>query len=373
MRRIAHLTTVHGRKDVRIFHKECLTLAEAGYEVHEIVADGKGNEQAGPVTIHDIGKSQGRLARMLLKPISMYRAARRLNADVYHFHDPELLPVGMLLCLRGKQVIYDAHEDVPRQILSKVWIASPLRRTISWLFERVEHFAARRLSAIVTATEHIANRLARHNPRTQAIHNYPILSELTATSPEPATLPSKDGRTLCYIGGISATRGAVEMVAALERMDARLLLAGSFETAALQAQLQTMPGWQKVDYRGILPPNEIPALLAQADIGLVLLHPTPSYVESLPIKMFEYMANGVPVLASDFALWRTILGDQGAGRFVDPLNVDAIAQAATALLADTATRQHMADIGRQQVQKGLHWQPEGKHLVALYAQLGLHK
>jgi len=80
--RVAHLTTAHGRKDIRIFHKECLTLTSAGYEVHEIVADSLGAETADSIINHDIGRSRGKIQRILLKPFTMYRATLRSNADI---------------------------------------------------------------------------------------------------------------------------------------------------------------------------------------------------------------------------------------------------------------------------------------------------
>ena len=316
MIRIAHLTSVHGRKDVRILLKECASLARAGYETHLIVADGRGFERYEGVQIHDIGAARSRTARMLCKPWAMLRAALDLDARVYHFHDPELLVIGLLLRAAGRRVIYDAHEDVPRQILSKPWIAPALRRTISWLFERFENFAARRFDAVVAATPYIAGRFARCNPVSVDINNYPILHELTPGA--PAHPPRDDGRTLCYIGGISENRGAVNIVSILERLDARCILAGAFESPALKARLQAMPGWTKVDYRGVVNRQGIARILAESDIGLVLLHPIPNYLDALPIKMFEYMSAEVPVVSSDFPLWRDIVETGGAGVCVDP-------------------------------------------------------
>ena len=369
MIRIAHLTSVHGRKDVRILLKECASLARAGYETHLIVADGRGPTQYQGVQIHDVGAAGSRATRMLCKPWAILKAALALDARVYHFHDPELIGIGLLLRAAGRRVVYDAHEDVPRQILSKPWIPPALRRPVSWLFERVEDFAARRFDAVVAATPFIARRFARSNAAAVDINNFPILDEF-ASGPQAAS-PARhgNGRTLCYVGGLSENRGAAAIVSVLERLDARCILAGGFESAALKKRLQAMPGWAKVDYRGVVDRQGIAAILAESDIGLVLLHPIPNYLDALPIKMFEYMSAALPVVSSDFPLWRGIVEANGAGICVDPCDTDSIVRVVESLLADPARRQAMGQAGRRVVEKECNWETESTKLAALYQTL----
>ena len=358
---VAHLTTAHPRDDVRIFHKECTSLAAAGFQTHLLVADGKGDAERNGVRMHDIGMSRGRLQRMLLQPWRMWRAARRLPARLFHFHDPELIPVALLLRWGGRHVIYDAHEDVPRAVLSKYWIRPWLRRTVARLFEALEDFAARRFSAVVAATPHIARRFARLNRRTVDINNYPLPSEL-ADGVQAATT----GRSVCYIGGIGLIRGALEMVSALEHVDATLLLAGAFENAGTEARLRALPGWRKVNYRGSVSRAEVRRIMAASRAGLIFFHPEPNHVDAQPNKMFEYMSAGLPVLASDFPLWRTLLEDAGAGRCADPLDPHAIAACIAALLDDPVQAQAMGERGRRAVHSVYHWAHEEKKLVQLY-------
>jgi len=367
MTRIVHLTSVHGRKDVRILIKECASLARAGYDTHLAVADGQGPERCEGVQIHDVGAAGGRAARMLGRPWALLRMARALDARVCHFHDPELIVAGLLLRAQGRRVVYDAHEDVPRQILNKPWIPAVLRRPVAWLFERLENFAVRRFDAVVAATPHIARRFSANNPHCVDINNYPILQELAPAGGQRPARP--DGRTVCYIGGIGENRGAVQLVAALERLDARCILAGAFESPALEARLRAMPGWSKVDYRGFVDRQGVAAILAESDVGVVLLHPIPNYLDSLPIKMFEYMSAGLPVLASDFPLWRDIVEAGGAGLCADPRDTAHIAAAMQALLGDPARRQAMGRAGRRIVETERNWGTESAKLTALYRTL----
>lgn len=334
MTRIAHLTTAHPRFDVRIFHKECKSLVRDGYQVDLYTADGHGDAICEGISIIDVGNYSSRINRMLGKTWAVWNRVRKTDARIIHIHDPELLPVALALKWMGRTIIYDAHEDVPRQILNKPWMRPWIRHAIAWPFERLENFIARRCAVVVCATPHIAARYTALGINNIDVNNYPIPGELADTESSPLTSsPSADIPTICYIGGITRLRGAVEMLQALEQIDARLILAGPMESSAFQAELQTMPGWQKVDYRGILDRKAIRQVLTESSLGLVLLHPVPNYLDALPVKMFEYMAAGVPILASDFPLWRHILESSGTGYCVDPLSPVAIAQAITDMLA----------------------------------------
>lgn len=369
MVRIAHLTTAHPRFDVRIFHKECRSLANHGYQVDLYVADGQGNAQRDGVSIIDVGRSSGRINRMLGKTWAVWNAVRKTDARIIHIHDPELLPIALALRCMGRQVIYDAHEDVPRQILSKPWIKPWIRHSIAWPFERLENFIARRCAVVVGATPHIAERYTAQGIHSIDVNNYPIPGELGDPSgmPEPGD-ETATPRTICYIGGITRMRGAVEMLRALGKADARMILAGPMESDELHAELAAMPAWSRVDYRGVLDRAAIRDVLHESQLGLVLLHPVPNYLDALPVKMFEYMAAGLPVLASDFPLWRGILEASGAGTCVDPLDTDRIAQAIDAMLdLPDADRQRMRSACRAAVRDSYSWKNEEAKLVSAYA------
>lgn len=369
--RIAHLTTAHPRFDVRIFHKECRSLARQGYRVDLYVADGGGDAQRDDISIIDVGPPTGRVSRMFGKTWAVWNRVRKTDARIIHIHDPELLPAALLLKCMGRAVIYDAHEDVPRQILSKPWIKPWIRQAIAWPFERLENFIARRCAVVVCATPHIAERYAAQNANSIAVNNYPIPGELDAGSTQayPGTAQG-DGRTICYVGGIARIRGAVEMIQALEHTNARLILAGPMESEDLHASLRAMPGWSKVDYRGVLDRVGIRQALSESQLGLVLLHPIPNYLDALPVKMFEYMAAGVPVLASDFPLWRQILESSGTGKCVDPLDAEAIAGAINAMLDEPAEELERTRAAcRQAARDTYNWRNEEAKLISAYAKI----
>jgi glycosyltransferase involved in cell wall biosynthesis len=362
--RIAHLSTAHGRRELRVHLKECNSLAANGYEVHYVVADGLGDERVGDVQVHDIGRAGGRFQRMLLRPWRMLTAARKLGARLYHFHDPEILLVALFLRRGGAKVVYDSHEDVPRSLLSRDWIPGWIRPGLSAVFEAFENFVARRLSAVVGATPHIAARFARLNPTAVAINNYPLRHEI-----EDAVARCGPSRNVCYLGGIGRIRGIEEMVRALEHVDARLILAGPFESAATEQAMRALPGWAKVDYRGMVSRAAVREIMAESQAGLIFFHPEPNHVDAQPNKMFEYMSAGLPVLASDFPLWRELLVEARAGLLADPMDPQAIARVIGQLLDDAQAAAEMGQRGRDGVLQRYLWTFEEKKLCDLYKSL----
>lgn len=363
--RVVHVTTVHARDDVRIFHKQCRALAAAGYDVVQVVGDGRGDAQVHGVRIVDLGaRPAGRLARMREQPGKALAAVLRLQPALVHFHDPELLRLGRSLARRGVPTIYDAHEDVPRQILTKQWIPAPLRRWVSRGFEHYENRMVRSLAAVVTATPHIEARFAPL-ARSVTVANYPRPDEL----PPPAAMAKRE-RAMCYVGSITRTRGALQMVRAAARLpDVDLHLAGLLEDDPLLLQLKAEPGWARAHYHGQLDRAGVAALLGRCSVGLVTLQPMPSYLDALPIKLFEYMAAELPVVASDFPLWRHIVLRHQCGRCVDPLSPEAIADAVKAILADPTAAAAMGAAGRAAVLAEYQWASQEATLLALYRQL----
>lgn len=369
-RKIAHLTSVHEPTDTRIFHKECKTLAASKYEV-VLIAPHARDEWVDGVRIRAVPEPKGRLERMLRTTWRVYRAATAENASVYHFHDPELIGVGLLLKLRGKKVIYDVHEDLPRQILSKEWIPKWLRIGIAAVSEAAEGVAAKIFDRIVTVTETIAARFPAE--KTVIVKNYPIIDELVTESVCPhAQRPLH----ITYVAaGITTVRGISEMVQAMgllpQQADTRLILAGHISPAQLRDEVRELQGWQRVKEAGYLGRAEVKALLSHVRAGLVTHHPIINYVDSLPVKMFEYMAAGIPVISSDFPLWREIVEGSDCGLCVDPLSPGQIAEAIQWIIEHPQEAQRMGENGQRAVGERYNWNREAIKLVAVYEGLSV--
>jgi len=364
---ICHVTTAHPTRDVRIFVKECVALAEAGHQVTLLVA-GKGDSMVDKgvnIRIMPV-RHKSRIGRMIRAPRRFARHVIALNPDVVHFHDPEFLLVAMKLKRRGFRMVYDVHEDVPRQILSKYWIPAWLRKIVANVVERYENRMARRMDAIIAATPFIAKRFEKLNPNTDFVRNYPIPAEFESTVPREKPYTPH----LCYIGGITAIRGIREIVQAIEDCDIVLDLAGPVESCELFDELKKYPGWKRKIYHGTVSRQEVSRIMTSAMAGLVLFHPVPNHIDAMPTKLFEYMLAGIPVIASDFPLWKNIIETHNCGICVDPMNVFQIREAIQWMLDHPEEVGEMGKRAKELALKDYNWDTEKQRLIAVYARFG---
>jgi len=371
MPKVAHLTSVHPRCDTRIFIKMCCSLARNGFEVALVVADGKGDEVKNDVNIYDVGTTEGgRFLRMTHTVDRVLAKAKVLDVDVYHMHDPELMPIGRKLKALGKKVIFDAHEDLPKQLMGKHYLHPLLRRTFSSVFSYVERLLCPKFDAIVTATPVIRDKFLKMNKRSLDINNYPILGELGDV--QGLVDASDKYPEVCYVGMISDTRGGREIVKSLEQLDGvRLNFAGAFFGAEFEAEVKASYGWQQVTDHGFLNREQVRNVMRRSIAGLVTFHNLPNHVDAQPNKMFEYMSAGLPVIASNFPLWREIVEGSQCGICVNPLDVNAIATAIKSLIDDPDMAKQMGKNGKNAVLTKYNWQREEKKLMGLYSELML--
>ena len=361
-KKVCHLTSVHPLLDTRIFYKECISLSKAGYDVSVIVA-GETNKTVENIKVYGVSRdSNSRFYRMFYTVKKVYKKAIEVDADIYHFHDPELLPVGKKLIKKGKKVIYDTHEDLPLQILTKHWLPVIIRKPLSYFVEKIEKHYSKKLSAIIAATPIIRNRFLKYNSNTIDVCNYPIIEELGNN-----VSWNKKENSICYIGSVFKERGIVELMKAIENTDVILELAGSYSPESLKDELKSFNTWKKVHEYGYVGRNEIKNILSKSKAGMVTLLPKQSYMESLPIKMFEYMAAGIPVIASEFPLWKEIIEKYNCGLCVNPENPSEIEKAIETILANSEESEKMGINGVKAVKEVFNWKVEEEKLLKLYS------
>lgn len=291
--------------------------------------------------------------------------AKEVDADVYHLHDPELLRIVGALKKMGKKVVYDVHEDLPRQIMSKYYIRPVLRKLVAWLVEYYENRVARKVDMIVAATPLIQRRFEKLNANVVNVNNYPIEEVFQRVE---GTVRKKQ---VCYIGGISVIRGMNEILDAMLLLpeEIKLVLAGPFSDPEYEKVLTAHPGWSRVDYLGYVSQAEVNKVYNESFAGLVLLLPYPNHIESQPMKMFEYMSAGLPVIASKFPLWEEIILPNRCGVCAEPTDPKAIAASILNLYQNPDAVDEMGRNGVEQIKTKYRWPNEAKVLVAAYKKL----
>lgn len=341
----------------------CSSLAANGQNVTLVVADGKGDETLAGVKIHDVGASNGRRDRILNAPGRVFAKAKALNADLYHLHDPELIPIGLKLKRLGKRVIFDSHEDVPKQMLGKPYFNKPTLWMLSKSIDFFESWACAKFDGVIAATPFIRDKFLSINSNTVDINNFPLLHELESISSW-----SDKRAAVCYVGGIAQIRGIQEVCTAmgLVTTDARLNLVGSFSEPSVEQQVKYLPGWQRVNVFGYVNREGVREVLARSMAGLVTFHPLPNHIDAQPNKMFEYMSAGIPVIASDFPLWREIIAGNDCGLMVDPFKPAEIAKAIDTLISIPEMARRMGENGRKAVERQYNWPVEEQKLLAFY-------
>jgi glycosyltransferase involved in cell wall biosynthesis len=363
--RICQISSVHISSDTRVFFKECRSLARAGYHTTLIARDNGEARIVDGVHIVPFRPDGGRLRRILFSPLRMLRMALKQKAALYHFHDPELIFVGMLLRLFRKKVIYDVHEDSPKVMRDKSYIRwRVIRLVISGIVRAAEKFGALFYNHIIAATPGIAVNFSSR--KTTIVRNAPLL-KLVRTAMTPGDLGiEKEKPVIVYVGVLSRARGLKEMVQAMEYIGpkAEMWLIGSWERSDIDRECRAEKGWQYVRFFGQKPQEEAYAYMKAGDIGIVNFHPLANHINALPNKIFEYMALGLPIVLSNFPYWRENF-DRFA-LFVDPQNPRDIADKINRLLDDEELRLEKGKKGREFIDSGYSWESEENVLIDVY-------
>lgn len=359
------LTSAHPVADNRVHWREAVSLAEAGHDVTLIGVEDPGriDPRTTPVKVVQMPR-RTRSERVTLGTVGTLVEGLKTRADVYHLHDPELVWTIPILKASGAKVVYDAHEDLPAQVLGKEYIPRALRPLASAVAKGLVALAGS-ATQVVAATETIASRF--DPARVTVVKNYPRIDGEAA----PAGWLSRQPRAV-YVGGMSEARGLRELVKATSCSEFpegwRVSLAGPVADTLI-AEVSRFPEWSRVDYAGVLSPNEARALVRRARVGIVTFHPQQAHFDALPTKMFEYLAEGTPVVASDFPLWRSIVEKFDCGVLVDPQSPREIAEAVGYYATHQDVWERHSANAQEAVRAHLNWRSQEEQLLHVYQKL----
>lgn len=358
--KIVHVGYEHRFDDTRIFLKECKSLQKLGHEVVFITSNKNGSTDEARmdgVEIKVLKLNGRRIIRQLNYNKELFQVLLKEEADLYFIHEVVLVGVGKKLLKQGKRVIYDMHENSPKQIGTQ--LSKGKGKFLAPLAERwVAHWEdglLKKANGVLVVAEIQAERLRQLNIKNWAIvFNFPVLEE---------THGNYDKKNqICYAGGITVERGITNLVKMMDSIDCELALAGRIQNS-YRENLQQLPGYKKVVEKGYLSKKEILDLYGESLIGMCTLLNTPNHYTSYPIKMFEYMNAGLPVVCSNFPNMKEIIETEQCGFTVDPDNISEIATAVDYLLTNREAARAMGERGRKAVREKYNWDVEAKKML----------
>ena len=363
--KVCQVSSVHKTFDTRIFYKVCMSLSKK-YEVYYVSANAKNEIREG---IHIVGVplSLSRLKRQF-QLNRVYKELLKVDAEIYQFHDPELMSIGIKLKKKGKKVIFDSHEDVPQQILDKTYLNPKIAFFISRVYSIYEKRLLKKYNAIITVTPTIVERLKLINPKCYQITNYPIDDGERDTNDD-----RRFGRIICFFGGVTDLWCQKDIIHAIEDIDVKYIFAGPLDEERYLEILKKEPGYEKADYLGVIKHSECINIMHKSSAGLALSDYTANMGGKRGTlgnnKLFEYMQAGIPVIATDFELWREVVNQSDCGTLVNPHDSNAIKAAIQFYINNPKEAHRQGDNGRKAVKERYNWSTQEVILFNLYKAL----
>lgn len=360
---VCHVTSVHPWDDIRIFKKEACSTAKFAHKTY-LVATNAPNECIDSVLVVNVNfpSNYSRLKRILFLKNRVIDKALELDADIYHLHDPELLSGVNKLKKRGKQVVYDSHEDVPKTILSKKWIKPGfLRRIISKIYDNYEKKTCMKCAGVISVLPEITNKF--NNSNLETIYNYPF-------EPVAGSKDVSEDLTLIYVGGLTKIRGIKEICSAFELLSDKfkLVLVGQWESEEFRSDcLSQVSDKSRLIETGYVSHEECQEHIQNAHIGLATLYKEPNYLTSLPIKAYEYATHELPVIMSDIPYWEKEFGS--FAEFVDPNEPKMIMEKILLIQKDYEKYHQKVKRFKSQELSAKNWTNEEQKLMKFYQKI----
>ena len=349
--RVVVATVVHHPFDARIFHRQIGSLLNAGHEVVYLAPFENGSEPVRRgLRCRRLPRSTGRSRLGPLRAAARLLAEETMSADLAILHDPELTLLDRYL---GCRAVWDVHEDLHAQVADKDWIPGSLRGPARLGARLLERRAGRRFDLMLAE----AGYRSRFDGGT-VIRNTPVVPETVVESVDPR---------IVYVGRVSLGRGLETMLRAMDLVDPvhTLHLYGPVDPAAGQLLRGLSPS---IVAHGFVDGPVALRSIEGATVGLSLLRDLPNYRHSLPTKILEYLAHGIPVITTPLPEARRIVEDSGGGIVVPFDDPDAVARAIIRM-ASGSFRRECADNGRRAVRDRFDWSEDASRMMVFLEQV----
>jgi glycosyltransferase involved in cell wall biosynthesis len=393
---VCHISFNHSPFDDRIYWKELLSLKQAGYNCVHIAVDTEDSNTISPEGITIITVQRSRLTQniflnKMLQAIckksgtinKIWKIASNLNAAVYHYHDLQINIIAKDLrkLPHRPKVIYDAHEAYHLLMLENMstnFFKKALYKVYVRMVTKWELKHAANCDYIILTDKHTLNYFRKNLPgvKCDIVYNYSYF--------RPSEIKADDQKvyTFIYTGHISKGRGikeAIDLTAVIKRElpNIKFLIIGSFENELYKEQISKYLNDLGLIKNVVLKPNvpfeQISNYYSQSAIGIGLFHDTPKYSSFIPIKLFEYMAFGLPVVFSDHGPSADIVREENCGILVDYANIEETAKSVFQLLSDEMLFNRLSENGKNAVLKKYNWDNEKSNLLLVYQTLNIGK
>lgn len=364
---VCQLSSLHYALDTRIFYKYAIGLRDT-YNVIVVGIHPK-REIIKRVEIVPFREFSSRRWRIFTSWILMFFKAIRLKADLYHIHDPELIPCALLLKLFGKKVVMDVHENFAGDIFDKEWVRN--KKITFKIFDFVERTICKKTPVVLAESSYL-KRYQEFAPDITVIQNY-VEPEFF----EQFIYKDKNPLHLYYIGIILESRCITEIMDAMYVLHQQNLPVHFHCVGRLYSRIeQAIHSHQAysalkeyLHFYGRMNLEEGYKVSMQCGIGLCLIKPMKNSIESKPTKLFEYMACGIPIITSNFPLYVQLVDDTQTGITVNPISVQEIANAIKTLIQDSTLAEKFGHNGLIVSKEKFNWAVEHAKLLSLYARI----
>lgn len=365
MMKVCHVSSAHLASDIRIFQKECVSLARNGYDVH-LVISGKSEKKSG-VKIHGIGEMPAnRFKRIFFYSKKAYNEAKKVDADIYHFHDPELLPYAVKMKRKGKKVVFDSHENIIDIFADKKYIPQWIRYIFEPIYKLIIGKYIRKSDLIITVDCLIEEKLRKYNKNTVLVSNYPQIDEILV---KECIQKNNDKEYICFAGGIVPQWNHLTTMKAAYKVGIKYVLCG-MDNENYVEELQSYKEWEAVDYRGVLSHEEVMMLLKDAMAGVAVIDYSnnTNWTQGTlgNTKIFEIMMSGIPLICTKFMSWKKIVDEAKCGICVEPKNIDDLVKSLNYIKNHREEAKAMGERGQKKVLEKYNWSLEEQKLLYAY-------